>query len=489
MHDGDSATRSAALNGAALATVAVGSAVQVILYLHGFGATHFTDGMIAAVAVYSFVTTIAQLLRTSAVPLISGERQIVSNAAYGWTMAATALAVTVICFAAAPPLAHAVAGSAGSRGVGVATTALRIMSAAIGLQVAGAALSVVGAIHGRLNVVALAYAASGIFGVAGYLVLQGDTGIQVLAWTNVVSAFVIVAVLVPSLRMRPVSPPNLRALLAAASALFHSVPLPASFIFMYPVTLALAPAGVPGRVTLFGLAYTGCSYLAGFTAQALSMSEVVALSRSTAADSALRRVVVLRAFRYSLLLAAPGAAVAVVAGGPLVSAVMRARVGASGGQFGTDMTLLGPLLVATLGVWATLPAVLSVPDLMSRRRLFGAVLVLVAVHVLATLVGRATFGFDGVVVAMAAAPLTFVFFSQYAVAPGAARLLLRQAVTICPAVVIVFGALALLVKEAGLAGTAGEVAAAVVATLLYALLVRRLYPDEARTLMRMVSNA
>ncbi len=489
MHDGESATRSAALNGVALAAVAVGSAVQVALYLHDFGATHFTDGMIAAVAVYSFVTTVAQLLRTSAVPLISGERQIVSTAAFGWTMAVTALAVTVLCFAAAAPLAHIVAGSAGAHGVSVATTALRIMSTAIGLQIAGATLSVVGAVRGRLNVVALGYAASGILGVVGYAVLESGTGVQVLAWTNVVSALVIVAVLVTSLRIVPAAPPAARRLLASASALFHSLPLPASFILMYPLTLALVPAGPPGRVTLFGLAFTGCSYLAGFTAQALSMSEVVALSRSRPEDSELRRRVILRAFRYSLLLAAPGAAVAVVAGGPLVSAVMRAKVGASGVQFGTDMALLGPLLVANLGVWATLPAVLSVPDLLTRRRLFAAVLVLVVVHVLTTLIGRAVFGFDGIVVAMAAAPIMFVFFGQLRVAPGAAAPLLRQVLTVCPAVVITFGVIATVVKAAGLGDTLGEVAAAAAATLLYGLFVCRFYPDEARTLMSVIGSA
>ena len=50
----------------------MGSAFQVGLYLRDFGATHRTDGLIAAFAVYTLVVVLGQLLRTTAVPLLSG---------------------------------------------------------------------------------------------------------------------------------------------------------------------------------------------------------------------------------------------------------------------------------------------------------------------------------------------------------------------------------------------------------------------------------
>jgi hypothetical protein len=472
-----------------LATGALGSAIQVALYLHDFGATHFTDGMIAALAVYSFAATIGQLLRTTAVPLISGERPLVSGDAFGWGMGLIALLAAAICFFGAVPLAHLVAGSSTTGGKHVATTALRVMSAAIALQLAGAGLAVEGALRGRLNHVALAYAAAGVCGVIGYAVLEGPTGVQVLAWANVVSGVALVAVLLASLRIVPARPPRPARLAHAVAALFRSVPLPASFVIMYPLTLALIPIGLPGRVTLFGLAYTASSYLAGITAQALSMSEVVELTRAIGADDAVRRRIVLRSFRYSLLVAAPASGLAVIIGGPFVGALMYTRAGVSAGAFGTDMLLLSPLLIATLAVWATMPALLSSRDAIGPLRVFVASLALVAVHVVATLVGRAVWGFDGAVVAMAVAPATFVCFAQFGVARGTAVQLLRQSVPICLAVAAAFGVLALLAKAAGVAGAAGDGAAAVLGGLLYILFVLRFCPDEARTLLRLVGRS
>lgn len=489
VHRADSSTRSAALNGAALATGALGSAIQVALYLHDFGASHLTDGMIAAIAVYSFAATIGQLLRTTAVPLLSGTRPLVSQRAFGWGMGMIALVAALICFAGAVPLAHLVAGSATAGGERVATTALRVMSAAIGLQLAAAGLAVDGALRGRLNHVAIAYAAAGVLGVVGYVALERPTGIQVLAWTNVVSGAVVVSVLVVWLRVVPVRPPSPSKLLGAVVAVFRSVPLPASFVVMYPLTLALIPIGLPGRVTLFGLAYTASSYLAGFTAQALSMSEVVELSRAIGAGDEVRRRIVLRSFRYSLLVAAPASGLGVIVGGPFVGAFMHARVGVSAGAFGTDMLLLSPLLIATLAVWATMPALLSSHDAIGPERMALASLALVAVHVLATLAGRALWGFDGAVIAMAAAPAAFVVVAQFGVARGVAALLLEHSIPVCLAVTVAFGSLSLIARETGIAGAAGDAAVAVLGALLYMLFVFRFCPGEARTLLRLVGSS
>jgi hypothetical protein len=253
---------------------------------------------------------------------------------------------------------------------------------------------------------------------------------------------------------------------------------------MYPVTLALAPHSRAGEITLFGLAYTVCSYLAGFTAQALSMSDVVSLVQLDHGDTVARRAVVLRAFRYSLLLAAPGAGLAAVAGGPVVAALMPSRVGTSGDMFGTDILLLAPQLVATLGVWVTMPALLSTRHGLTRRSTTMLVLGLLTVHVAATLIGRALWGFDGAVVAMAVAPLTFVCIGLLIAAPGATRSLLAPTSTICGVGVLSFGVFALLIHTlAKQHGPVSGIAAAAAGAAVYALLVWRGYPDEIRTIV------
>ena len=487
MEVGHPGTRSSALNGAALAAVGLGSVVQVALYLRSFGATHLTDGIIAAISVYTFATAIAQLLRTSAVPLVVGERPAVSEPAFLWTVILLAIGATVACLAIASPLAHLVAGSSTTAGIRVATTAIRIMGPAIGLQIVAAGLAVVGAARGRLTLVALAYGTSGVLGLVGYLVLEGPAGVQVLAWTNVISGLATVIVLAPELRATRAEVSSLRVLWATTSAVFRGVPIPASFIVMYPLTLALAPSAMGGDITLFGLAYTTCAYLSGLTAQALSMADVVMLSQLTQTTREVSGAIVARAFRYSLLLAAPGSAVAISIGGPLLATLMPARVGTSGHEFSTYMLLLAPLLLGTLSVWALLPAILSIPAMLSRRRAVGAAAGLIIAHVVATVAGRAVWGFDGAVVAMAVAPAAFVATAARVAVTGVATRLLRTASGICVVGAFSFG-FAVLLMHVLLHGSdlLARVVASVLGTVIYVSIVSRAYPDEVLTLARLL---
>jgi hypothetical protein len=487
--DGHSATRGAALNGAAIASMALGSGLQLALYLRRFGETRATDAMIAALAVYSTVSVAGQFLRTTAVPLVASPDSSITGRLFGWTMAAIVLLTTTACGALAEPIAHLVAHASGGHGISVATTALRVMAPAIGLQIAGAGLAVVAALRGRMSLVAGAYVSCSVTGVAGYFALENSTGVQVLAWTNVISGATVVAVLVTGMRTAPTRPMGVRAMVLAGGQLLRSIPLPMSFIIMYPVTLALAPRGHAGEITLFGLAYTVCLYLSGITAQALSMSDIVALTRLEQSDAVTRGAVVLRAFRYSLLLAAPGAGVGALAGGPVLVALMPTPIGSSGGMFGVDMLLLAPFLVATLGVWVTMPALLSTPRAVTSERLAVAVPGLLSIHVMATLIGRLLWGFDGAVLAMVVAPLVFVCIGLLVAAPGTTRLLLPPATAICGISAISFGLVA------GLShvlthkpGAADGIAAAAAGVVFYSLLMAIAYPAETRTIARLATR-
>jgi hypothetical protein len=262
-----------------------------------------------------------------------------------------------------------------------------------------------------------------------------------------------------------------------------------SFILMYPVTLALAPRSRAGEITLLGLAYTICLYLSGITAQALSMSDIISLTRLERDDVATRGATVARAFRYSLLLAVPGAGVAALAGGPLLVALVPARVGGSGGAFGVDILLLAPFLVASLGVWVTMPALLSSHHQLTRGRLVAVVLALLTIHVLATLIGRLLWGFDGAALALVVAPIVFVCFGLPAAAPGTISRLIRPAATICGIAGVSFGPAALLTHElvSTHRATAG-IAGATVGLIAYLALISRAYPNESRTLARLAAR-
>ncbi|HEY2200964.1 MAG TPA: hypothetical protein VGH56_03675 [Solirubrobacteraceae bacterium] len=483
------ATLSAAMNGAALATVALGSAVQVALYLRYFGATHRTDGLIAAFAAYSLVVVFGQLLRTTAVPLLSGARPLITGPAFGWAVVLIALIGTALCAALSHPLGHAVAEASGPQGRSTAASALLIMAPAAGLQLVGAGLAVSGATRGRLDRVAVAYMVSALAGLAGFFALRGPAADLVLAWTVLIASTVLVAVLVPGVGATVHRPQRWGEVSRATLALVRSVLLPASFVVMYPLSLALAPSSRPGEITLFGLAFTACSYLAAFTAQALSMSDVLTFARLGPGASAERQALILRAFRYSLLLAAPVLAIVATAGAPIVRALLPADSSGSHSYFGTFVLLLIPWLIATLGVWVTMPALLARFHGFGGWRLLSAVVSLIAVHVVSVLIGRAIAGFDGLVLALAVAPAVFTIVGLGIAAPGTVTRLIRPTLILVAAAAVSFAAPALaLLAVAGDTPAAG-VAAALIGTALYIFLARLAYPDAARTLIGLVNRS
>jgi hypothetical protein len=485
---GNSATRSAAMNGAALATVALGSAIQVAFYLRDFGATHRTDGLIAAFAVYSLVVVLGQLLRTTAVPLLSGPRPAVSAVAFGWAIVLIAVVAAIVCAVLAVPLANVIAGASGRAGRSTAAAALRVMAPAIGLQLVGAGLAVGGALRDRLDSVALAYMASGVAGVVGFFALHGPAAEIVLAWTMLVASAVLVAGLLLGVGIGPRRPAAWRVVPAAALALVRSIPLPASFVVMYPLTLALAPHDRPGQITLLGLAFTACSYLAGFTGQALSMADAVALSRLDPGAAGARRALVIRAFRYSLLLAGPGLGIAAVAGAPIVRALLPSDSTGSDSYFGIDIVLLIPWLIATLAVWATLPTLLAATHTVAGRRIGAAVAALILLHVAAALIGRAVAGFDGVVLAMVIAPGAFVAVGLWIAVPAAAPQLLRPAVVVLGLGAVSFGGPELAIRALSEPGPVSGIVAALAGALVYAGLAARAYPDAARTFRHLAAR-
>lgn len=488
MNSARAVSSGAALNSVGLLSTALGSAIQVALFLGQFGANHRTDGVIAALAVYSLVSVVGQLLRTTAVRLLVGSGRVMTEDTFGWTVTTLVLIATVLALVLAAPLAGLVTASSGGGARATATTALRVMAPAMSLQIAGAALAVVGGIRGRFDLVAVAYVLAAVVGVATYVSVSSAVGVQGLPWANVASAVVLCVVLIAGMRLRITQPPSPSVLARALVSLLHDIPMPISFVVMYPISLALAPKARAGDITLYGLAYTACSYLPGITAQALSMASMSTFVSLDEANAQARQAGVVQAFRYSLVLAVPILAVIAVAGAPVVGVLVSQRTDVTGASFGTYAALLGPFLVASLGVWTVLPAVLS-----SARRPTGWWMVTVTVgllllHALATVCGRLLADFDGVIVTMSIAPATFVIVGLSRVIPGTVIHMARPALTICAITVVSFGLLDFGAHRIAAGSTAAGILTAACALIVYGVLVSAVYGDEARALFRLAAR-
>jgi hypothetical protein len=146
-------------------------------------------------------------------------------------------------------------------------------------------------------------------------------------------------------------------------------------------------------------------------------------------------------------------------------------------------------LIATLGVWVTMPALLARFHGFGGWRLLSAVVSLIAVHVVSVLIGRAIAGFDGLVLALAVAPAVFTIVGLGIAAPGTVTRLIRPTLILVAAAAVSFAAPALaLLAVAGDTPAAGVVAA-LIGTALYIFLARLAYPDAARTLIGLVNRS
>lgn len=475
------------MTGLAVAAVAVGSGLQVGLYLHHFGANHSTDGFIAAFAVYSPVVVIAQILRTTAVPLVSGATPAVSRSRFGWAVAAVSLLITAVFAGLAEPLGRLLTSATGAEARRVATRSLLVMAPAMGLQMAAGGLSVLGGLRERLVGVAAAYMASAAVGVIAFFVLVGRAGEQVLAYTLLTSSVMLVLGLLACVRPRATTPPPALAIVAGAARVLRTAPIPFSLILMYPVTLALVPSVKPGTVTIFGLGFTACTYLTGATGQALSMVRVFVFTTLDERAQDHRRELIKRAFRYSMLVASPGLAALIVSGQPVLRALLSSR--AHGGHgFATDLMFLIPWLVATLGVWATLPAVLAQSRASGGTQTLAIVAVLFGIHLGASLLGRAVGGFHGLILMLAVAPAALMVASSAQLSPRLNISLAREALLILALVSAAFGAAALLLRALAGGGAAAGVASAAVGAAVYAVLIGLVFARLRRFALGLARN-
>jgi len=402
--DSDRHLLDTAVTSLGILAIAITSAAEVLAFLHRFGATSRTDGVFVAFALYSLVTVFAQILRTSAVPLVSGASAPLTSAEFLSALAAMGVLVTVVGFVGARPLGDVLGRSLAGDGRILASSSLRLLAPAMALQLLGAGMAVIGATRGRFRAIGLAYVVANVVGLVAFFVAAPLAEERALAWCVLVGSIVLVPCLLPATGTRIVLPDSHRRLLPAASLVLRSAAIPLAFVAMYPITLALSGSVPPGEITRFAFAYTVCSYLPGLTSVALSMTDIAVLSTSATSAPA-RAAIASRSARWSSFAIAPVLALAATVG-PVLFAALQSDGDA--GDLGQLFVELGPWLAATVLLWTTLPALLAETRGERTLRFVPAVL---AVHVAATLVGRWLWGFDGVVLAMAVAPLAFAFVS------------------------------------------------------------------------------
>jgi peptidoglycan biosynthesis protein MviN/MurJ (putative lipid II flippase) len=432
--------------------MAAASAIQAVLYLGRFGTNARTDGFFVAFALYSTFGVFSQSLRLTSVGLLVEPGARLSLRRFAAVLGLIALPVLVLTIPLAGPLSQLIAPGLKAGGRHVTAMALPVLGVAMVLQLWAAGGATVLAIRGRFGTIAGSYMSGAGAGLATFLVLMSSTGVQTLGWSmGAMSVLTCVWMLVgvrasgglrpwpAEVAQRPVEPwapahrgdgasvraptrsgghPSLdrapsrmsrrwtmalTALLRDCAAVLGRTAIYLAFNLLFVITLAFASGSEAGSTTVLSYAYLFASYLVAGTGMALGMSSIPDLTRQARAQRrALVAATVPRGFRYAMLLVAPALAGLIVAGAPLIHALLpKSLSSAEVRTLQTFAALLVPWTIAALLVNFLLPVLLA----FGRTRLLGALApALVALHVLATAAGTALFGVDGAVGAMWVAP-------------------------------------------------------------------------------------
>jgi peptidoglycan biosynthesis protein MviN/MurJ (putative lipid II flippase) len=397
---------------AATFTMAAASGLQALLYLRSYGISGRTDGFFAAFAVYASFGVFAQSIRITATPLLVGARPVIPWKRFCAVLGVIAIPVVLVTGPGSAIFAALIAPSVHAAGRDVTETALPILGAAMVLQLWAAGASTLLAISDRFGAVARAYTIGALSGLAGYLALLPLAGRQTLAWSMLVMAVVTLAAMLPTLRSvwpaagAPATEPRPATILRSTGRILGRTVIYLAFNGLYLITLAVAARFRSGDATIVSYSYLFASYLVAGTGFSLGMARVADMTRG--AESGWKDLVeatVPGGFRYVMLVSAPAVALLVVAGAPLVGAVLPASIDPHQVVLLQRCALLAiPWLIGAQLVNLLLPALFA----MGRSSLiYACVVPLVAIHVGCTLLGAALFGIYGVVAALCVAPLCF----------------------------------------------------------------------------------
>jgi hypothetical protein len=423
----DSVTDSAALRSKhasagkvmALATFAMvaGSGVQALLYLRSFGIDNRTDGFFAALVLYATFGIFSQSIRVTSAPLLVGKRPQITSTQFTCALVLIALPVLVATVPLAGPLAQLLAPGLGATARHVTESALPILGVAMILQLWGAGMATLLAVHDRFRAVGAAYGTGAIAGLSCYLVLQHTAGLLTLGWSMLAMAIVTLAIMLGAVgsRGRGTGAPHAagelrpRRLLACTVSILGRTGIYLAFNGLYLITLAFAGHYHAGDATIVSYAYLFASSLVAGTGFVLGMARVADMTRGARSEwHAILAGTVPPGFRYAMLLSAPVLAALAASGAPLVGALLPASLSANEvSELQLFALLMAPWLVAAQLVNLLLPVMFAV----GRSRTVNACAPLLIVLQLAvTALGGFAFGLDGVVASMFITPLGFAAF-------------------------------------------------------------------------------
>ena len=453
------------------------AAVAAIL-AQKFGHTAATDGFFAAYGVYLVLVLAAQSFRLVILPELTRAaeeaRLGAETRAYIVSVAALAVAASVLVILLRHPLGAAVTGSLPDESAHVAAGALAyLVPAAFGQLLAAIAASALAA-RDDYEVAAVAYAVGGIGGVVVFVLLADAHGPVALAWATVANSAITFAIPLAALlvrgdlaggRLRLDVGRRLRRLVEGSA-----VPVAIQGLFLVCQHFA-GDLGV-GKVTIFSYGYLIASVFAAVTAGSVALVSSAPLTRrGLDADSAAAHVV--NASWLSLALVAAAAGIFALVGPRLVEAVLGdAFSGNDGLQLGHLVVYLAPWMFASVAYTLAFPLVFVVGR---HGVLLPAAVGAVAVHVPLTWGLGKAFGMPGIAVALAISTALVLGVLLVSLSPRvltvAALGLGRLAVIEAALAAASFGVLALVI---------GGIPAAVIGTVVYTALILAWRPRGLR---------
>lgn len=431
--DGAGARKARAGMAMSLATfaMAAASAIQAVLYLGKFGTNARTDGFFVAFALYSTFGVFSQSLRVTSVPLLVQPGARLSARRFAATLGLIAAPVLLLTVPLAHPLAALIAPGLKAHGRAITAAALPVLGCAMVLQLWAAGGATVLAVRDRFTTIAGAYMSGALCGLIAFVALMNTAGVQTLGWSMLTMSVVTCGWMLAGVRgSGGLDEEGVRGrdrgagLVRDCGVVLGRTSIYLAFNVLFVITLAFGSSSAAGGTTVLSYAYLFVSYLVAGTGMALGMSSIPDLTREARAQQrTLVASAVPRGFRYALLICAPALAALIVAGAPLVHAVLpRSLSAAEAHTLRVFAALLTPWLLAALLVNFLLPALLA----LGRARLLGALaLPLVLLALATTALGSALFGVDGAVGAFWIAPtcLAAVLLSAAAGRDGAVSLL------------------------------------------------------------------
>lgn len=411
--------------------MAAASAIQAVLYLGKFGTNARTDGFFVAFALYSTFGVFSQSLRVTSVPLLVQPGARLTTRRFAATLGLIALPVLLLTVPLAHPLAALIAPGLKAHGRSITAAALPVLGCAMVLQLWAAGGATVLAVRDRFTLIAGAYIAGALCGLIAFLALMGTAGVQTLGFSMLAMSVVTCAWMLVGVRGSggwegegSRDPVPGAGLVRDCGVVLGRTAIYLAFNVLFVITLAFGSRASAGGTTVLSYAYLFVSYLVAGTGMALGMSSIPDLTREARAQQrTLVAAAVPRGFRYALLICAPALGALIVAGAPLVHAVLpRSLSAAEAHTLRVFAALLTPWLLAALLVNFLLPVLLA----LGRARLLGALaLPLVLLQLAATALGSALFGVNGAVGAFWIAPscLAAVLLVAAAGRSGAAPLL------------------------------------------------------------------